>query len=155
MNCLISCPLGFVSVEHRDGVVVGCEILPKETTPAVVCVDESHEMCRAIERYFLQQGNLSGIEVAFEEGTAFQRAVWEAIRGIPMGETRSYGQIAAMIERPKAVRAVGGALNRNPIWLIVPCHRVVGADGSMTGYAGGVATKEWLLWFERGLVKPA
>ncbi len=55
MTCLISCPLGFVSVEHRDGVVVGCEVLPKETSPAVVCVDASHEMCRAIERYFLQR----------------------------------------------------------------------------------------------------
>ena len=155
MTCLISCPLGFVSIEQRDGVVVGCEVLSKETKPAEACVDETHEVCRAVDLYFQQKGALNEIPVAFEVGTPFQRSVWEAIRAIPMGETRSYGQIAKMIERPKAVRAVGGALNRNPIWLIVPCHRVVGADGSMTGYAGGIEAKEWLLWFERGLVKPA
>lgn len=83
-------------------------------------------------------------------GTEFQRAVWQALCDIPYGETRSYGQIAAAIGKPKAARAVGMANNRNPIAVIVPCHRVIGADGSMVGYGGGLDRKTLLLELERG-----
>lgn len=83
------------------------------------------------------------------EGTEFQRAVWKALAEIPYGETRSYGQIAAEVGRPKAARAVGMANNRNPIAVIVPCHRVIGAGGSLVGYAGGLERKTWLLDHER------
>lgn len=82
-------------------------------------------------------------------GTEFQRKVWKALSSIPYGETRTYGQIAMEIDRPKAVRAVGQANNRNPIPIFIPCHRVVGADGSLTGYAGGLKLKEHLLTLER------
>jgi methylated-DNA-[protein]-cysteine S-methyltransferase len=82
-------------------------------------------------------------------GTEFQRAVWKALTDIPYGETRSYGEIAAAVGRPKAARAVGGANNRNPIAVIVPCHRVIGAGGAMVGYAGGMDRKTWLLDHER------
>jgi methylated-DNA-[protein]-cysteine S-methyltransferase len=82
-------------------------------------------------------------------GTEFQRAVWNALEQIPYGETRSYGQIAAQVGRPKAARAVGMANNRNPIAVIVPCHRVVGSGGALVGYAGGLERKVWLLDHER------
>lgn len=82
-------------------------------------------------------------------GTAFQNAVWAALTQIPYGETRSYGQIAAAVGNPKASRAVGMANNKNPIAIIVPCHRVVGADGSLTGYGGGLDTKQLLLRLEQ------
>lgn len=82
-------------------------------------------------------------------GTAFQQAVWRALRAIPFGETRSYAQLARLIERPSAVRAVGAANALNPISIVVPCHRVVGSDGSLTGYAGGLDSKRWLLTHER------
>lgn len=85
-------------------------------------------------------------------GTAFQRVVWEALQQIPYGETRSYGQIAAAVGNPKGGRAVGMANNRNPISIIVPCHRVIGADGSLTGYGGGLDIKRRLLNLERGVV---
>lgn len=78
-------------------------------------------------------------------GTPFQQRVWQELCGIPLGETRSYGQIAAAIGRPSASRAVGAANGANPIGIIVPCHRVVGADGTLTGYAGGLDRKRWLL----------
>lgn len=78
-------------------------------------------------------------------GTAFQHGVWEALLDIPYGETRTYGQIAAAIGRPKAVRAVGHAIGSNPISILVPCHRVIGKDGSLTGFGGGLAIKELLL----------
>jgi methylated-DNA-[protein]-cysteine S-methyltransferase len=84
-------------------------------------------------------------------GTDFQRRVWAALTGIPAGQTRTYGEIAGQLGRPGASRAVGAATGRNPISIIVPCHRLVGASGAMTGYAGGVARKVWLLEHERAL----
>ena len=86
------------------------------------------------------------------EGTEFQRAVWGELLKIPFGETRSYAQIASGIGKPAAVRAVGAANGKNPIGIIVPCHRVIGKDGSLTGYAGGVDMKLWLLRHEGALL---
>ena len=105
---------------------------------------------RAVEAWF--GGDLTafhGITVR-TGGTAFQRAVWKALRDIPTGETRTYGQLAAAIGAPKAVRAVGLANGANPIGVIVPCHRVIGANGTLTGYAGGLERKRWLLAHEAG-----
>lgn len=81
-------------------------------------------------------------------GTAFQNAVWDALRDIPYGELRSYRDIAAALRKPRAVRAVGAANGRNPIPIVVPCHRVIGSDGSLTGFAGGLAVKRALLELE-------
>ena len=76
--------------------------------------------------------------------------MWEALRTIPYGETRSYGELAAQIGRPGASRAVGAANGNNPLSIVVPCHRVIGADGSLTGFGGGLPRKQWLLSMERG-----
>lgn len=84
-------------------------------------------------------------------GTAFQREVWNALRAIPYGTTASYGELATLIGRPQARRAVGLANGRNPIAIVVPCHRVIGADGSLTGYGGGLANKRLLLELEGAL----
>jgi methylated-DNA-[protein]-cysteine S-methyltransferase len=102
----------------------------------------------AIAGYF--EGNVLVIDdlpVAFS-GTAFQNKVWHALRAIPAGETLSYGALAQRIGEPKAVRAVGLANGSNPVGLIVPCHRVIGSDGSLTGYGGGLERKKWLLAHE-------
>lgn len=90
-------------------------------------------------------------------GTPFQRSVWTALTTIPPGETRSYGALAAILGRPTSMRAVGLANGSNPISIVVPCHRVIGADGSLTGYGGGLQRKHWLLDHERAglLEKPA
>ena len=102
----------------------------------------------ALERYFGGDVHaLDGLTVT-TGGTDFQRSVWKALRAIPAGETRTYGQLAAAIGSPKAVRAVGLANGRNPVALIVPCHRVIGANGTLTGYAGGLERKRWLLQHE-------
>ena len=84
-------------------------------------------------------------------GTAFQQAVWHALLRIPAGQTQSYGQLAQQVQRPSAVRAVGAAVGRNPISLLVPCHRILGAAGQLTGYAGGLWRKEALLKMEQAL----
>jgi methylated-DNA-[protein]-cysteine S-methyltransferase len=95
-------------------------------------------------------GDRDQFDLALEpEGTEFQKAVWSALEAIPYGETRSYGEIAAAVGRPKAARAVGMANNRNPIAVVVPCHRVIGAGGALVGYAGGLERKTWLLTHER------
>lgn len=83
------------------------------------------------------------------EGTPFEQRVWQALRQIPFGVTRTYREIAVEIGKPSAARAVGAANGRNPISIVVPCHRVVGGDGKLRGYAGGLETKEWLLAHER------
>ena len=83
-------------------------------------------------------------------GTPFQHRVWSALRDIPFGETRSYGQLAKAIGKPSAMRAVGAANGRNPIAIVVPCHRVIGADGSLTGFGGGIERKKFLLSLEQG-----
>ena len=102
----------------------------------------------AFERYFAgDRGALR--EVPWTTGgTAFQRKVWQALSTIPVGETWSYAQLAAAIGKPKAVRAVGLANGANPIPIVVPCHRVIGADGSLTGFGGGLERKRWLLAHE-------
>ena len=86
-------------------------------------------------------------------GTEFQCAVWKALREIPFGQTRSYAQQAASIGRPKAVRAVGAANGRNPISIVVPCHRVIGSNGKLTGFAGGIDVKQFLLEHESRIIK--
>lgn len=83
------------------------------------------------------------------QGTDFQKKVWKALCTIPYGQTKSYGQIAAQIGNPKACRAVGGANNKNPIMIFIPCHRVIGADGSLVGFGGGLYAKEYMLKLER------
>lgn len=93
---------------------------------------------------------ISRIEVA-NNGSAFQQQVWQMLRKIPAGKTWSYGQLATAIGKPGAARAVGLANGNNPIAIVVPCHRVIGADGSLTGYGGGMARKQWLLEHEGAL----
>ena len=97
-----------------------------------------------LDEYF--QGARNNFELPLSlTGTPFQRLVWDALKAIPYGATRSYGAIANAIDRPRAVRAVGRAIGSNPIPLIIPCHRVIGAGGKLTGFSGGLDRKRWLL----------
>lgn len=105
-----------------------------------------------LEAYF--DGRLTRFEVSLApEGTPFQRRVWEALVEIPYGTTVTYGELAARLGKPSGSRAVGLANGKNPISLIVPCHRVVGANGKLTGYAGGLEMKRWLLDHEAGIAQ--
>ncbi len=116
--------------------------LPGDPTPL------SDRAAEQVRRY------LGGERRAFDlplapRGTDFQHAVWQALRRVPYGATTTYGEIAAALGRPAAARAVGAAVGRNPIWLAIPCHRCVGRDGSLTGYAGGLERKAFLLALEQ------
>ena len=120
---------------------------PERTNNASDAVLDSAR--RQLDAYF------SGRSTAFDlplgpQGTPFQLSVWSALQKIPYGETRSYAELAASLHKPSATRAVGAANGRNPIAIVVPCHRVIGADGSLTGFGGGLERKRFLLRLEQG-----
>lgn len=139
-------PVGTLWIEETDGTVTRVTNRPLSglggETP--VLAQAKRELCEYFE----------GVRKTFTvplnpAGTDFQRAVWAALRAIPYGETRTYGAVAAAVGRPKAARAVGNANNKNPILIFTPCHRVVGADGALVGFAAGLPVKEALLALER------
>lgn len=115
--------------------------------------DDQHPVLQAAAQqlgaYFAGHLRAFDLPLDLSAGTPFQQSVWRALLSIPAGQTRRYGELARQIGRPAAVRAVGAAIGRNPLSIVVPCHRVVGADGSLTGYAGGLDRKAALLERER------
>lgn len=147
-------PVGRLTlVAGRRGLVA---ILWENDDPARIRLDRgaqdpAHsvlvETRRQLEAYFAGERRGFALELDFR-GTPFQVSVWQALLDIPFGETRSYGAIAAAIGSPSAVRAVGAANGRNPISIVAPCHRVIGASGALTGFAGGLAAKRFLLGLE-------
>jgi methylated-DNA-[protein]-cysteine S-methyltransferase len=135
----------FFTGSRRLDPGVPCKELPgcgAEETPLI------KEATSQLSEYFTGKRKVFDIPLDIE-GTPFQLAVWKALSGIPYGETRSYKEISESIGRAKAYRAVGMACNRNPVAIIIPCHRVIGADGSMTGFASDVGIKEKLLEIEK------
>lgn len=114
---------------------------PEEATPLLL------EACRQLREYFAGERKAFALPLA-PAGTEFQKKVWAALRDIPWGETRSYGDIARAIGKPTACRAVGMANGRNPLPVFIPCHRVIGTNGSITGYSGGLEKKRFLLRLE-------
>ena len=116
--------------------------------------DSVNDAITQLDEYF--NGSRRDFELPLDlQGTEFQVAAWNALAEIPYGRTASYGQQAASIGRPKAVRAIGGANGRNPVALVLPCHRIVGADGSLTGFGGGIEVKKWLLDHEQSMLHSA
>lgn len=144
-------PIGRVAIAEEEGKLAEFHFERKAGALGGVNVRETpahKEAHRQLLEYF------SGVRKKFElplspKGTAFQMKVWQALTEIPYGETRTYGQIAAVTGNPKASRAVGLANNRNPIALFIPCHRVIGSDGKLVGFGGGLDVKEYLLRLER------
>lgn len=142
--------LGSVTYVEEDGALLAIYTDRffdgiKQETPLI------QEANRQINEYL--RGERKTFDLPFRmQGTAFQKQVWEALLRIPYGETRSYKQIAEAIGNPKAVRAVGMANNRNPLLIVVPCHRVIGADGKLVGYGAGIEKKEFLLRLEKSLL---
>jgi methylated-DNA-[protein]-cysteine S-methyltransferase len=154
-------PLGPLTLIASGGALTGLYLngrTPASADAAGAAEDEDaavlDEAVRQLSEYFGGQRQAFDLPLALE-GTAFQRRVWDALLGIGYGLTVSYGQLADEIGRPTAARAVGLANGRNPVSIIVPCHRVVGADGSLTGYGGGLASKQRLLELERRVSRRA
>lgn len=156
MHRCIDTPLGALVVEaDRHGIAAlrwpddagaNVDARPGDTVVGGL-LDLAH---RQLDEYFAGRRRTFDLPLR-PTGTPFQLRAWEVLRGIPYGTTITYGEQARRLGSPSAVRAIGGANGRNPIGIIVPCHRVVGADGSLTGFAGGVERKRWLLEHERAL----
>lgn len=139
-------PIGKIKIEAEGEYIVGVSF-NEESSPG----DENKavkECKRQLEEYFYGKRKNFDLKLKFLKGTDFQLSVWKALSEIPYGETVTYKFIAEKINNPKAVRAVGGANNKNPIGIIVPCHRVIGCNGKMIGYAEGIDKKEYLLNME-------
>lgn len=138
-------PLGEITVSSNGTAVVAVSFgsAPAKSDSCAI----AQRAVQQLQEYFA--GQREHFELPLQpRGTEFQQRVWQALLGIPYGDTASYKYIATQLGNVKAVRAVGMANSRNPIAIIVPCHRVIGADGSLTGYAGGLDKKQWLLDYE-------
>lgn len=141
-------PIGAIGISADEGRIsrifyVGGSRAESENVPAVIALAK-----KQLEEYF--KGARKSFELPiYQKGTPFQRAVWNELIKIPYGETVTYGEIAARVGNPRASRAVGMANNKNPIMIVVPCHRVIGKNGRLTGYAGGLDVKAALLELER------
>ena len=139
--------LGSVTFVEEDGTLLA---ITTHRSYEGICQETPlvKEACRQLSEYL--KGERKTFDLPLNpKGTDFQKCVWRALCDIPYGETRTYKQIAEAIGNPKAVRAVGMANNRNPITIIVPCHRVIGANGKLVGYGGGLEMKEFLLRLEK------
>jgi methylated-DNA-[protein]-cysteine S-methyltransferase len=155
----IGSPVGKLKIVASESGLVA--VLWENDDPKRVPLDESivasdHPILvlaeTELQEYFAGQRNAFSIPLD-ARGTPFQKQVWEALQGIPFGETRTYGRIASQLGQPTASRAVGAANGRNPISIVVPCHRVIGASGKLTGFAGGLEAKARLLTLEGSLAQ--
>ena len=151
-HSIMDSPIGPLTIVERDGGLAAIYLVEHAHAPAPESLGERvddalPEATRQLGEFFA--GERTEFDLPLNAvGTEFQRKVWAALAEIPYGETRTYGEIAVELARPSASRAVGAAVGRNPISIVVPCHRVVGSDGRITGYAGGVERKEYLLALE-------
>ena len=145
-EAVLETPLGIACIRGSDKGIT--EIRVSDDRALKRAIPEAlRPVCEQLNEYF--EGSRKVFEVSLNpEGTPFQHKVWAALLEIPYGKRISYMDLAKKLGDPKAVRAVAGANAKNPLWILIPCHRVVGADGSLTGYAGGLHRKKWLLNYE-------
>lgn len=143
-SCIINSPLGYTKIIGDENGIVQVTVLNSEAqiTASIPAVLE--DCVRQLQDYF--EGSRKQFHLKLNpKGTAFQKKVWKHLNTIPSGKTLSYLQLSTQLGDPKAIRAVANANSKNPLWIIVPCHRVIASDGSLTGYAGGLYRKQWLL----------
>jgi methylated-DNA-[protein]-cysteine S-methyltransferase len=148
----LNTPLGLLALIGSEAGLSAVTFLNDTTETGMVfaavpeCLREAH---RQLQAYFGRELRDFNLTYAPAFGTDFQRQVWQSLTGIAYGRTASYLDVAKLLNNPKSVRAVGAANGQNPLAIVWPCHRIIGADGSLTGYAGGMHRKKWLLEFEQ------
>ena len=145
---VIKTPLGFATIKGDENGIASISVSDHyDLTPNDVIPECLQEVVYQLEEYF--RGKRKTFSVSLNpEGTEFQKKIWEELLHIPYGDTISYLALSRRFGDEKAIRAVAGANAKNPVWIIIPCHRVIGSDGSLTGYAGGLWRKKWLLEHE-------
>lgn len=141
---VINSPLGFVLIEGNEEGISKISVTSDETILSETISDLFDDVVTQLNEYF--QGNRTDFQFKMNPiGTDFQKKVWEELLKIPFGKTVSYQEVTNNLGDPKAIRAVANANGKNPLWIVIPCHRVIGSDGSLTGYAGGLWRKKLLL----------
>jgi len=146
-TAFIQTPLGIAKLEGDADGLASVTILNTEATVTEIIPEVLEDAVYQLREYFEGKRKIFALELN-PIGTDFQKKVWNGLQEIPFGKTNSYMQLTKTLGDPKAIRAVAAANGKNPLWIIVPCHRVIGSDGSLTGYAGGLHRKKWLLAHE-------
>lgn len=137
-------PLGFAQIKGDESGLRSISVLDEVPTPSGEIPDSLNEVVRQLKEYF--DGTRCEFTLKLNpKGTPFQKKVWETLLNIPFGKTITYLELSKSLGDVKAIRAVAAANGKNPLWIVIPCHRVIGSDGSLTGYAGGLDRKKWLL----------
>lgn len=146
-SCIIKSPLGYTKIEGDENGISSITVLNSEEKETEIIPEPLEDCVRQLREYF--DGSRKDFDLLLNpEGTSFQKNVWKALQHIPFGKTMTYLELSKQLGDVKAIRAVASANGKNPIWIVVPCHRVIGTDGSLTGYAGGLQRKQWLLEHE-------
>ena len=146
-SCIIKSPLGFTKITGDEDGISFITVLNSEEKETDIIPDCLQDCVYQLNEYF--EGNRQQFDLPLNpEGTTFQKTVWNALLTIPYGKTLSYLDLSKKLGDVKAIRAVANANGKNPLWIVIPCHRVIGSDGSLTGYAGGLHRKQWLLEHE-------
>ncbi len=143
-TCIIETPLGHTKIVGDNDGIASVSILNTKEELSDVIPELLLDCVTQLKAYFKNERKTFDLKLN-PEGTIFQKKVWKLLEEIPSGKTISYLQLSKQLGDVKAIRAVAGANGKNPLWIIVPCHRVIGSDGSLTGYAGGLYRKQWLL----------
>ena len=146
-SCIIKSSLGFTKIAGDEDGIVSITILNSKDKITDIIPVELEDCVHQLQEYF--ESTRQDFDLKLNpQGTDFQQTVWDALLTIPYGKTTSYLDLSKKLGNVKAIRAVANANGKNPLWIIVPCHRVIGSDGSLTGYAGGLYRKQWLLEHE-------
>lgn len=146
-HCIIKSPLGYTKIIGDEDGISEVTILNSEEKETDIIPVELEDCVIQLHEYF--KGSRTEFDLSLNpQGTDFQKRVWNQLQQIPYGKTVSYLELSKHLGDIKAIRAVANANGKNPLWIIIPCHRVIGSDGSLTGYAGGLYRKQWLLEHE-------
>lgn len=146
-SCIIKSPLGYTKIVGDEYGIASISVLNSEEKESDVIPEELQDCVVQLNDYF--EGKRTAFNLKLNpSGTFFQKQVWDELQNIPFGKTISYLDLSKKLGDVKAIRAVANANGKNPLWIVVPCHRVIGTDGSLTGYAGGLHRKQWLLQHE-------
>ena len=146
-SCIITSPLGFTKIVGDEDGISSITVLNSKEKVSDIIPEVLEDCAIQLNGYF--EGSRETFDLKLNpQGTDFQKKVWNELEQIPFGKTKSYLELSKQLGDVKAIRAVANANGKNPIWIIIPCHRVIGSDGSLTGYAGGLHRKQWLLEHE-------
>ena len=146
-SCIIKSPIGYTEILGDENGIASISVLTSEENETEIIPLNLQDCVQQLQDYF--KGNRKSFGLTLNpKGTPFQKQVWNELQKIPFGKTITYLELSKRLGDVKAIRAAANANSKNPIWIVVPCHRVIGSDGSLTGYAGGLYRKQWLLEHE-------